>query len=144
MSDVDSIEITKYNSIDSISLGLPNEVTDISVSYGNQLTDISIEYENQITDIVLAIGGNVQSVYSVNGLVGTVALTATSQITSMSASGGIYSFNFAHNLGYAYPIVSIYSASNSLVFADVVIVDSNNVTIKSALNISGYRVVVQR
>lgn len=144
MSDVDGIEITQYNSIDSISLGLPDQVTDISVSYENELTDISINYENEITDIVLAIGGDVQSIYSVNGLTGTVALTAATTIDSMSSSGGIYSYTFTHNLDYGYPIISIYDNSSNLVFSDAIIVDSNNVTIKSALDISGYRVVVQR
>jgi hypothetical protein len=62
----------------------------------------------------------------------------------MTSSGGIYSYTFNHNLDYAYPIISIYDNSSNLVFADALIVNSNNVTIKSAIDISGYRVVVQR
>ena len=120
------------------------DVDSISIEYSNQVEDISISYENEITDIVLAVGGDVQSIYSVNGLSGTVTLTASTTIDSMEETDNIYSFTFQHNLNYAYPSIVLYDTDNNLVYADVIIVDSNNVTIKSAIDISGYKVVVQR
>jgi hypothetical protein len=40
--------------------------------------------------------------------------------------------------------VFLYNPGNQLVFSDVEIIDSNNVTIKAAIDLSGYKVVVQR
>lgn len=144
MSDVESIEITEYNSIDSISLNIPDDVSAIQLSYSPEITDIAIDYVNEITNIRLDIGEAVQSVYSVNNLTGTINLTYSQTLGASTASAGVYSNNVNHNLDYSLPIVSLYNQDNQLVFANVSITDSNNVTIKSAIDLSGYKVVVQR
>lgn len=144
MSDVESIEITEYNSIDSISLSIPDDVSAIQLSYSPEITDIAIDYVNEITNIRLDIGEAVQSVYSVNNLTGTINLTYSQTLGASTASGGVYLNNVSHNLDYSLPIVFLYNQSNQLVFSNVSITDSNNVTIKSAIDISGYKVVVQR
>lgn len=120
------------------------EVDNILIEYENQITDIDIEYINDVTDIVITLGADIQSVFSVNSLTGHVVLTAEGSLTSVSASAGIYSYTFTHGLNYSYPIVTIYNTSNQTVIADVEITDSNSVTIKSVVDLSGYRVVAQR
>lgn len=120
------------------------EVDNIVIEYDNQITDIDIEYVNQITDIVITTGADVQSVFSVNTLTGAVNLTASEELGSVSPTDGIYTYSYTHNLDYLYPIVSIYNTSNQQVFTDIEISDSNSVTIKSVIDLSGYRVVVQR
>lgn len=144
MSNVESIEIIEYNSLDSLTLSIPDDVSVIQLSYSPEITDISIDYVNEITNIELNVGAAVQSIYSVNGLYGEINLTATGTISSTTASSGIYIHTFTHNLGHAYPVVSVYNSDGEMVFANVVILDSNNVTIKSAIDLTGYRVVVQR
>jgi len=144
VADVESIQITEYNSIDSISLSIPDDVSAIQLSYSPEITDIAIDYVNEITNIRLDIGEAVQSVYSVNNLTGTINLTYSQTLGSSTASAGAYLNSVSHNLDYLLPIVSIYNQDNQLVFSNVSITDSNNVTIKSAIDLSGYKVVVQR
>ena len=144
MSDVSSIEITKYNSVDSISLNIPDDVSSIQLSYSPEITDISVDYVNEITNIQLNVGQGVQSVYSVNNLTGTINLTYSQTLGSSTASSGVYLNTVNHNLDYSLPITSLYNQNNELVFASVVVQNSNNVTIKSAVDLSGYKVVIQR
>lgn len=121
-----------------------SEVDNIVIEYDNQITDIEIEYINEVTDLVLTIGADAQSVFTVNSLTGNVNLTSLGTLSAGTNVGGVYSHNYNHSLDYNYPVVSVYNSSNQLVISDVEIVDSNNVTIKSAIDLSGYKVVVQR
>lgn len=120
------------------------DVDNIVINYDNQVTDISVDYVNEITNIQLDIGNSVQSVYSVNNLTGTINLTYSQTLGASTASGGVYLNSINHNLDYSLPIVSLYNQDNQLVSSNVSITDSNNVTIKSAVDLSGYKVVVQR
>lgn len=144
MSDVDSIEIIEYNAINSISLSVPSDIDNISFSYENQITNISIDPILEITDIVLNVGNNIQTVFSVNNLYGDIVLTASSTLSTVSPSAGIYSYSFSHNLGYIYPIITIYNTNNEAVVADIQTIDFNSVTIKSVIDLLGYKVVAQR
>lgn len=144
MSDVDSIEIIKYNALDSLSLNVQEDISNISIDYQSNVNSIAVAYDNEIENITLSLGSDIQSVYSVNTLVGNVNLTYTDTLLSGTASGGIYSHNVTHNLNYSSPIVAVYDTYNRLVIADISIMDTNSVTIKAAINLLGYKVVVQR
>lgn len=144
MSDVDAIEIVEHTALDSLLLNVPDDINAIEISYTTEITDISIDYVNEITNIEINVGESVQTVYEVNGLVGTVNLTYTEVLSSSTLTDGVYTNTVTHNLDYSYPIVQIYNDSGQMVISDVSIVDSNSVTIKAAINLSGYRVVVQR
>jgi hypothetical protein len=110
----------------------------------SEVDNIVIEYINEIDNIVVSVGADVQSVFSVNTLTGNVNLTSYGTLSSGTASGGIYTHTFTHSLNYDNPIVFLYNTYNQLVFSDVEIIDANNVTIKAAIDLSGYKVVVQR
>lgn len=120
-------------------------VDNIIINYENEITNISLSsYQDEITNIVLSVGDNFQSIFSVNGLNGVVRLTSSDQLPSVSASNGVYSYQYTHDLNYAYPIVSVYNTSGQQIIPDVSILNDNNVIIRSLIDISGYRVVVQR
>jgi cytochrome c oxidase assembly protein Cox11 len=121
-----------------------SEVDNIIIEYDNQITDIDIQYINEIDNIIVSVGDAAQSVFSVNSLTGNVNLTSYGTLSSGTSSAGIYFHTFTHSLNYENPIVFLYNPGNQLVFSDVEIIDSNNVTIKAAIDLSGYKVVVQR
>ena len=75
---------------------------------------------------------------------GTYMCVHIDAYTSMYICTNIYFHTFTHSLNYENPIVFLYNPGNQLVFSDVEIIDSNNVTIKAAIDLSGYKVVVQR
>lgn len=143
MSDIDGIEITKYNSIDSVSLNIPDLITDISISYDNRISAIDIDYTNEITDIVLSLGNDIQSVYSVNNLTGYITLSASSTLPVVTASQGIYSYQFNHNLNSYIPSITLFNTNNQIVFADIEVLNSNSVTIKALVDLFEYKVVAQ-
>jgi hypothetical protein len=121
-----------------------SEIDNIVIEYDNEITNIDIEYITDITDIVLSVGADVQSVFSINGLTGNVILTYSETLGSGTVSQGVYSYNVSHSLNASDVIVSLYNTSNRLVFSEIEIVDNNNVTIKSLIDLSGYKVVVQK
>lgn len=121
-----------------------SDIDNITINYDSSVDVISVSYDNEIENITLSLGADIQSVYSVNNLVGNITLSYSASLSSGTASMGEYSYNINHNLSYDTPIVSIYDTSNKLVFADVSISNSNNVTIKAAIDLLGYKVVVQR
>lgn len=121
-----------------------SEIDNIIIEYNNVIQSIGIEYTNDINNIILSLGADVQSVYSVNNLTGHITLSASTTLPSVSASLGIYSYSFNHNLNYLFPVVSLYDTNNKIVMADVESVNSNSVTIKSVINLYEYKVVAQR
>lgn len=123
---------------------MSNEIDNIVINYDNTIDSIDIEYTNEIDTIVLSLGADAQSVFSVNGLTGNITLTASATLPSVSASLGIYSYTINHNLQYNTPIISLYNLNNSLVISDLEVLNANNVKIKSAIDLNGYKVVVQR
>ena len=144
MSDPNEIKIVEYTDVDSLSLNLPVDISNISINYENAIDSIDVEYVNEITDIVLALGADVQSVFSVNNLTGNVVLTASATLPSISASLGLYSYTVNHNLEYVNPIISVYDTSNKIVIADIESINSNSVKIKAVVDLNGYKVVIQR
>lgn len=123
---------------------MSNEIDNINIEYSNSIDSIDVQYTNEIETIVLSLGADAQSVFSINGLTGNITLTASATLPSISASVGIYSYTINHNLNYSTPIVSLYNTSNSLVISDVELLNANNVKIKSVIDLSGYKVVIQR
>lgn len=121
-----------------------SDIENIIIEYANSIDNISIDYTNTISTIELTLGQYVQNVTSVNGLLGVVNLTASTTLSSPTSSGGFYSFNFNHGLSYQHPIVFVYDLNDSMVFADVIAADDNNVTINAMIDISGYKAVAQR
>lgn len=144
MSDPNEIKIVEYTDVDSLSLNVPDDVTNISINYENNIDSIDVEYVNEITNIVLALGAEAQSVFTVNNLTGYVTLTASATLPSVSASLGQYIYTVNHSLNYPQPIVALYNTSNEVVLANVELVNSNSVKIKSVVDLSGYKVVMQR
>jgi len=133
MTDITNIQIEYTNTIDTINI----EEIDPAVS-----TILIEEVSPEIT--VIEVEKDAQSIYAVNGLIGNVILTASATLTFVSASGGIYSYTFIHNLDYDLPYVYVYDDSSRLVYPDIVTVDADSVIIKSAIDISGYKVVAHR
>ena len=123
---------------------MSNEIDNIQVEYINQVDNVLLEYDTTITNIELAIGGFSQNVVSVNGLFGNVRLTASATLESTSPSAGIYSYLVTHDLGYNYVLTSLYDTNSNLVFGEVKILDSASVTINSLIDLTDYKVVIQR
>lgn len=123
---------------------MSNEIDNITIEYVNLIDDVNLSYDTTITNIELAVGGFSQNVVSVNGMFGNINLTASATLDSVSSSGGIYTYIINHNLGYDYIITNIYDTSNNLVFGDVQVLDSASVTISSAVDLLGYKVVMQK
>lgn len=123
---------------------MSNEIDNIQVQYINQVDNVLLEYDTTITNIELAIGGFSQNVVSVNGLFGNVRLTASATLDSTSPSAGIYSYRVTHDLGYNHVLTSLYDTNDNLVFGEVKVLDSASVTIKSLIDLTNYKVVIQR
>ncbi len=123
---------------------MSNEIDNIQVEYINQVDNVLLQYDTTITNIELAIGGFSQNVVSVNGLFGNVRLTASATLDSISPSAGIYSYRITHDLGNSHVLTSLYNPSNNLVFGEVKILDSASVTINSLIDLTNYKVVIQR
>lgn len=133
MSDITNIQIEYANTIESISI----DEVDPAIS-----TILIEEAAPEIT--LIEVEKDAQAIYAVNGLIGDVILTASATLTSVSASGGIYSYTFIHNLDYALPTIYVYDDQNRVVHPDITVTDSDSVIIKSAIDISGYKVVAHR
>lgn len=133
MSDITNIQIEYTNTIESISI----DEVDPAIS-----TILIEEAAPEIT--LIEVEKDAQAIYAVNGLIGDVILTASATLTSVSASGGIYSYTLVHNLDYALPTIYVYDSQNRVVYPDTTIIDSDSVIIKSAIDISGYKVVAHR
>lgn len=130
-------------------------VIDVTVQVVDTIDSIAINYDNQITSIALTevipqiqliqtdIGGQ-PNIITVNGLVGVVTLTHTATLTYVAPSSGVYTYTVTHNLGHSTPVVVVYNGQNEEIVADVTIVDQNTVTIKSASDMTGFKVVIQR
>ena len=123
---------------------MSNEIDNIQVEYINQVDNVVLEYDTTITNIELAIGGFSQNVVSVNGLFGNVRLTASATLGIVTPSAGMYSYSVAHDLGYNHVLTSLYDTNDNLVFGEVKILDSASVTINSLINLTDYKVVIQR
>lgn len=123
---------------------MSNEIDNINIEYSNLIDQVNLEYDTSITNIELAIAGFSQNVVSVNGMFGNVNLTASATLGSVSPSAGIYQYTVDHNIGYDYVLTSIYDPNNDLVQADVKILDSASVTINSVIDLTDYKVVIQR
>lgn len=123
---------------------MSNEIDNINIEYSNLVDEIALTYDTTITNIELALGGFSQNVVSVNGMFGNINLTSSATLGSVSPSGGIYTYIVDHNIGYDYVITSIYDTLNNLVIGDLKVLDSASVTISSAIDLEGYKVVIQR
>lgn len=123
---------------------MSNEIDNINIEYSNLIDQVNLEYDTSITNIELAIAGFSQNVVSVNGMFGNVNLTESATLGSVSPSAGIYQYIVDHNIGYDYVLTSIYDQNNNLVQADVKILDSASVTINSVIDLTDYKVVIQR
>lgn len=132
-----------------------SEITNIQIEYTNTVESISIdEIDPVISTIIIEeatpeitlieIEKDAQAIYAVNGLIGNVILTASATLTSVSASGGIYSYTLVHSLDYDPATIYVYDNQNRLVYPDITVIDSNSVIINSAIDISGYKVVAHR
>jgi hypothetical protein len=130
--------------IDNISVDFINQIDNIDLSFDNSIDNISIDFDQQIDNILINVGGVFQNVFSVNGILGIVELTASATLGSVTPSSGVYEYTFNHNLGYLYPLISIYNVSSQIVLSDIMIVDSNTATIQSLIDMNGYKVVAQR
>lgn len=131
-------------SITNITVDFVNQIDNIDVNFESAIDNISVDFSSQIDNILIDFGGGSQNVFSVNGQLGVVELTASATLGSVSSSNGIYEYTFNHNLGYLYPLISIYNINNQIVLSDIIIVDSNTATIQSLINMNGYKVVAQR
>lgn len=123
---------------------MSNEIDNIQVEYINQVDNVLLEYDTTITNIELAVGGFSQNVVSVNGLFGNVRLTASATLGPVTPSAGIYSYPVTHDLRYTQVLTSLYDTNNNLVFGEVRILDSASVTINSLVDLTDYKVVIQR
>lgn len=121
-----------------------SDIDNIIIEYDNAIQSIGVEYVNEIDNITITLGADVQSVYSVNNLTGNVTLTYDTTLSNVSASVGVYSYTINHNLNYSTPIVAVYNNNNEMVMADIQVLNSNSVKIKSVINLIGYKVVIQR
>ena len=131
-------------SVPNITVDFINQVDNIDVSFESAIDNISVDFTSQIDNILIDFGGGSQNVFSVNGQLGVVELTASATLGSVTPSNGIYEYTFTHNLGYLYPHISIYNDSNQIVFSDTITVDTNTATIQSLIDMNGYKVVAQR
>lgn len=123
---------------------MSNEIDNITIQYDNAVDGINLTYDTTITNIELALGGFSQNVVSVNGMFGNINLTASATLGSVSPVSGIYTYIVNHNIGYDYVLTDIYDTSNNLVFGDVQVLNSASVTISSAVDLAGYKVIIQR
>ena len=127
-----------------VTVNVQTGVQAITIDYSNALTNISIEETSRQVEVIELESGFNNLVYSVNGLQEAVVLTYSASMASVSSSSGVYTYTINHNLNYAYPIASVYNTSNELVFPDIELVNSNSIRIKSLVDLSSYKVVVQR
>ena len=153
---VDQISVSYEDSISSMIVSeISNEIDTIQVSNFDLVDSISIDYNNLVSSItvtevipqiqVIQIdSGNDNLVHSVNDLIGAVTLTYKETLSYVSQSGGYYTYNVEHNLGYDVPMVMVYNDTNDLVEVDVDIIDENNVSVISTSNLNNFKVVVQR
>lgn len=121
-----------------------SEIDNINIEYDNQIDSIDIEYVNEVQSIFLTLGEDVQSVFSVNNLTGNISLTYSEILGPVSPTSGVFSYQINHNLNYLNPIVSVYNSIGRMFIVDVGIFDNNSVIISSLVDLSNYRVVVQR
>lgn len=126
-----------------------SEIDNISITYPNVIDNIDIDYISSIDNITLTLGtafssGGGGDVSSVNGLIGEVRLTAIDTLETLFSYGGLYFYTFIHNLNYQNPIINIFDLTNSLVYADISVIDENYVSITSNIDLTGYKVVAQR
>lgn len=131
-------------SITNITVDFINQIDNIDVSFESSIDNISVDFESQIDNILINLGVGFQNVYSVNNLLGVVELTASATLGSVSPSSGVYEYTFVHNLGYLYPVVSIYNSNNQIVMSDIISIDSSTTKIQSLIDMNGYKVVAQR
>ena len=122
---------------------MSNEIDNITVTVSSDIDNININYSTDIDNIELNYGTG-GFVDSVNGLIGHVNLTASAVLSVTSTSAGYYYHQFNHNLNYQFPIVNILDANNQLVMSDLLFNSSTYVTIKSLVNLTGYKAVAQR
>ena len=122
---------------------MSNEIDNITVTVSSDIDNINITYSTDIDNIELNYGTG-GFVDSVNGLIGHVNLTASAVLSVTSTSAGYYYHQFNHNLNYQFPIVNILDTNNQLVMSDLLFNSSTYVTIKSLVNLTGYKAVAQR
>lgn len=122
---------------------MSNEIDNITVTVSSDIDNININYSTDIDNIELNYGTG-GFVDSVNGLIGHVNLTASAVLSVTSTSAGYYYHQFNHNLNYQFPIVNILDTNNQLVMSDLLFNSSTYVTIKSLVNLTGYKAVAQR
>lgn len=122
---------------------MSNEIDNITINVSSDIDNININYSNEIDNIELNYGTG-GFVDSVNGLIGHVNLTASAVLSVTSTSAGYYYHQFNHNLNYQFPIVNILDTNNQLVMSDLLFNSSTYVTIKSLVNLTGYKAVAQR
>jgi hypothetical protein len=122
-------------------------IDNITINFDDAINNIEIDYLSTINNIQLTVGESIYSgapnVTTVNGMTGDIRLTASTTLTDPLIDEGVYVHNFEHNLNSESLIISVYDITSSQVIPDVVLVDSNNVTINAAIDLTGYKAVAQ-
>lgn len=131
------------NEIDNIVVTVSSGIENINIDHSLIVDDINIDYLSEIDNIELNYGTG-GFVDSVNGLIGHINLTASAILSVTSTSAGYYYHQFNHNLNYQFPIVNILDTNNQLVMSDLLFNSSTYVTIKSLIDLTGYKAVAQR
>jgi hypothetical protein len=112
----------------------------------SSVDNITIDIDGDIDNITLNLGESIYSgapnVRTVNGRTGDIRLTASAVLQTEFESNGVYYYVFEHQLNSLHPIVNVYS-NNTLVYADIFVVDENYISVTSNIDITGYEVVVQ-
>lgn len=116
----------------------------VVLEYINSIDLIEVDYSTPITNIEITIGQNVQTVYSVNGLYGDIALSASAELSLTTTSAGYYDHIFNHSLNYKNVQISVFDTSDLLVFADVITESPTYAIIRSPMDLTGYKAVAQR
>ena len=144
MATIDTINVEILDDISEITvLTLDSTVTSINIDVVNDIDTVTV-FEANPAITTIEIEKNYHPVLEVDGLVGIITLSYRETLPTVTASSGIYSYTVNHDLDEELVSVMLYNSSNELVIPEFTIVDSNNVQIESLINISNYKVVVQR
>ena len=144
MATLDTINIEILDDISSITVvSLDSTVSSINIDVLTDIDTVTV-FEANPAITVVEVEKNFQPVLSVDGLVGIIVLSYRETLPTVTASGGVYSYTVNHDLDEELVSVMLYNSSDQLIIPEYTTIDSNNIKIDSLINISKYKVVVQR